>query len=44
MGVVTSSLNIPSSAPAVPVVSAENNFILFVFLEGPERPKWAPAA
>lgn len=44
VGVVTSPLNVPSSAPASPAVSPGNDFLLTVFLEGPERPKWVSAA
>lgn len=43
VGVVTSSLDVPSSAPASPAVSPVTPFRLSTFLEGPERPKWASA-
>lgn len=43
VGVVTSSLDIPSSAPTSPAVSPEISFLPTIFLEGPERPKWASA-
>ena len=43
VGVVTSSLDVPWSASASPAVSPENNFLLSIFLEGPERPKWVSA-
>nr|WP_288119585.1 cobalt-zinc-cadmium resistance protein [Thiomonas sp.] len=43
VGVATSSLDMLPSAPASPAVSPENNFLLSIFLEGPERPKWASA-
>ena len=43
VGVVTSSLDTPSSASASPAVSPEISFLPSIFLEGPERPKWASA-
>ena len=44
VGAVTSVLDVPSPAPASPAVASENDFLLSVFLEGPERPKWASPA
>ncbi len=43
VGAVTSSLDVASSAPPAPAAPPDNNFLL-VFLDGPERPKWASAA
>lgn len=43
VGVATSSLDVPPCAPASLAVSLENNLLLSIFLEGPERPKWASA-
>lgn len=43
VGVVTSSLDTPSIAAVSPAVSPEISFLPAIFLEGPERPKWASA-
>jgi hypothetical protein len=41
VGAVSSSLDVPASPPAFPVVLAEDAFFPSICLEGPERPKWA---
>lgn len=43
VGVVTSSPDLPFSATASQAVSPDSDFLLSIFLEGPERPKWASA-
>ncbi|WP_265942189.1 DUF2946 family protein [Dechloromonas sp. A34] len=43
VGVLTSSLDVPRPTPASPAVSPEISFLPSIFLEGPERPKWASA-
>lgn len=43
IGVVASSLDVTSPAFGCAAVSWSNNFLLSVFLEGPERPDWASA-
>lgn len=43
VGVVASSPDTPSITAASPAVSPEISFLPSIFLEGPERPKWAAA-
>lgn len=44
VGVLAAPLDVPPSPLAFPDVLAESGFFPSVFLEGPERPKWAFAA
>lgn len=43
-GAAASLLAVSSSIPAPPAISLEISFLPSIFLEGPERPKWASAA